>query len=44
MMTASPSRRYSGHHKTAEDEGDHRNTWRRDLQKEMWLQIQLEID
>jgi len=34
MMTASPNRRYSGHHKAAE--GRARNTWRRDLEKEMW--------
>jgi len=35
-MTVLPSKHFSGHHKAAEEEGRPSNTWRRDLEKEMW--------
>jgi len=34
-MTASPNKRYSGHHKATEEEGD-QGILVRDLEKEMW--------
>jgi len=38
MMTALPNRHYSGHHRAVEIEprGRSKNTWKRDLEKEMW--------
>ena len=36
MMTASPNRHYSGHHKATEEEVDHGILGKKDLEKEMW--------
>ena len=35
-MTALPSKHYSGHHKTTQEEGDSGTFGKRDLKKEIW--------